>query len=130
MEVIPAIFRKRSPFPRGLLRGLRAALVGRKRTQESLRRSEELYHELVASVRDYAIILLDPRGFVTSWNAGAEDIKGWAAHVRKFGKSGRDVYVYFNNDQHGHAPANAQLLQEILKLKRLSRGNREGRIRA
>lgn len=34
---------------------------------------------LVASVRDYAIFLLDAGGFITSWNLGAERIKGWAA---------------------------------------------------
>jgi PAS domain S-box-containing protein len=34
---------------------------------------------LVESVRDYAIFLLDPRGHVQSWNAGAERIKGYQA---------------------------------------------------
>ena len=34
---------------------------------------------LVASVRDYAIFLLDPDGHVASWNAGAESIKGYRA---------------------------------------------------
>jgi PAS domain S-box-containing protein len=35
---------------------------------------------LVASVRDYAIFLLDPEGRVATWNAGAEAIKGYPAH--------------------------------------------------
>ena len=34
---------------------------------------------LVMSVRDYAIILLDCDGYVTSWNPGAERIKGHRA---------------------------------------------------
>jgi PAS domain S-box-containing protein len=34
---------------------------------------------LVASVRDYAIFLLDPTGRIVSWNAGAEHIKGYRA---------------------------------------------------
>src|SRR5437868_2325557 len=34
---------------------------------------------LVESVSDYAIYLLDPKGRVMSWNAGAERIKGYAA---------------------------------------------------
>jgi PAS domain S-box-containing protein len=34
---------------------------------------------MVASVRDYAIFLLDPEGNVATWNAGAEAIKGYAA---------------------------------------------------
>ena len=35
---------------------------------------------LVATVKDYAIFLLDPTGHVASWNAGAEHIKGYVAH--------------------------------------------------
>ena len=34
---------------------------------------------LVDSITDYAIYMLDPDGRVTSWNAGAERIKGYAA---------------------------------------------------
>src|SRR5438552_6820806 len=32
---------------------------------------------LVKDVTDYAICMLDPEGFVTSWNAGAQRIKGY-----------------------------------------------------
>ena len=35
---------------------------------------------LVEGVRDYAIFQLDPSGYVASWNAGAERIKGYRAH--------------------------------------------------
>ncbi len=38
---------------------------------------EEFFTLLVQSVRDYAILGLDPDGRVTSWNEGAERIKGW-----------------------------------------------------
>jgi PAS domain S-box-containing protein len=34
---------------------------------------------LVDSIRDYAIILLDPEGRVLTWNAAAERLKGWKA---------------------------------------------------
>jgi diguanylate cyclase (GGDEF)-like protein/PAS domain S-box-containing protein len=34
---------------------------------------------LVASLTDYAVIVLDPDGIVRSWNPGAERIKGWTA---------------------------------------------------
>ena len=40
---------------------------------------EDLLHLLVASVRDYAIFVLDPNGTVLSWNVGAQRIKGYAA---------------------------------------------------
>lgn len=44
---------------------------------EELRRKDEHYRLLVESVVDYAIFTLDPDGIVTSWNAGAERLKGW-----------------------------------------------------
>jgi len=47
--------------------------------EEALRDSEEKYRMLLDGVRDYAIFLLDPRGMVASWNAGAERIKGYTA---------------------------------------------------
>jgi PAS domain S-box-containing protein len=49
----------------------------RKRAEEALRRSEERFRLLVERVRDYAIFALDPTGHVSSWNAGAEHIKGY-----------------------------------------------------
>ncbi len=41
---------------------------------------EQLFRLLVASVVDYAIFLLDPRGCVATWNAGAQRLKGYAAN--------------------------------------------------
>ena len=37
------------------------------------------YEQLVQSVVDYAIYILDPEGNVSSWNPGAQRIKGYAA---------------------------------------------------
>ncbi|MGZ5278791.1 MAG: sensor histidine kinase [Pseudobdellovibrionaceae bacterium] len=45
--------------------------------ERALRESEERFRLMVASVKDYAIIMLDPAGHVISWNLGAERIKGW-----------------------------------------------------
>ena len=39
----------------------------------------EQFRQLVLSVRDYAIFLLDPTGHVMTWNPGAEHIKGYTA---------------------------------------------------
>ena len=45
----------------------------------TLRESEERFRLLIDGVRDYAIFMLDPKGIVASWNAGAERIKGYSA---------------------------------------------------
>lgn len=45
--------------------------------EEALRHSEERLRSMIASVRDYALYMLDPEGRVVSWNPGAERIKGY-----------------------------------------------------
>jgi PAS domain S-box-containing protein len=43
----------------------------------ALQQTEEHFDTLVAGVEDYAIFLLNPKGYVISWNAGAQRIKGY-----------------------------------------------------
>jgi PAS domain S-box-containing protein len=45
----------------------------------ALRQSEERFWLLVEAVQDYAIFILDTEGRVTTWNRGAERIKGYQA---------------------------------------------------
>ncbi|MEP7297675.1 MAG: PAS domain S-box protein [Burkholderiales bacterium] len=52
-------------------------LSERRSAEESLRRSEEQFRLLVQGVTDYAIYMLDTQGQVTSWNSGAQRIKGY-----------------------------------------------------
>jgi PAS domain S-box-containing protein len=52
-------------------------LTERRRHEESLRQSEERLRLLIEGVNDYAIIMLDPEGYVSSWNVGAERIQGY-----------------------------------------------------
>lgn len=46
---------------------------------EDLTRTERQFAQLVAGVTDCAIYMLDPNGYVSSWNPGAERIKGYTA---------------------------------------------------
>src|ERR1700675_201822 len=59
--------------------GVRHGNAKRGRTEETLRDSEEKYRMLVDGIREYAIFMLDLRGQILSWNAGAEKVKGYKA---------------------------------------------------
>ena len=54
-------------------------LTEKKISEDSLRLSEERYHQMIAEVQDYAIILLSIEGTIENWNVGAEKIKGYSA---------------------------------------------------
>jgi PAS domain S-box-containing protein len=79
-------------------------ITERRAAQEALRESERQFRLLVAGVTDYALFMLDPNGIVTSWNVGAERIKGYRAeeiighHFSRF---------YPERDRAAGAPARA-----------------------
>ena len=83
---------------------------------EALRASEQQFQLLVQGVKDYAIFMLDPQGRITTWNSGAEHIKGYSAgeiigeHFSRF---------YTEEDQ-----------QEGLPMRLLQRAAAEGRLEA
>jgi PAS domain S-box-containing protein len=78
--------------------------------------SERAFRLLVQGVTDYAIYMLDPAGIVSSWNTGAEKIKGYqAAEI-----IGRHFSVFYApEDQAARLPERA-----------LATARREGRFEA
>jgi PAS domain S-box-containing protein len=61
-----------------------------RRAERALRESEERFRLLVDGARDYALLMLDPYGRITSWNEGAAQLTGHDAeqavgmHVSRF----------------------------------------------
>jgi protein-histidine pros-kinase len=47
--------------------------------QQNERQSEERFRLLVDGVQEYAIFMMDSQGLITTWNSGAEHIKGYKA---------------------------------------------------
>ncbi|HXE41853.1 MAG TPA: PAS domain S-box protein [Candidatus Baltobacteraceae bacterium] len=72
--------------------GIATDITARKRAEEDLRQSEERFRLLISSVKDYAIYMLSPSGNISSWNTGAERIKGWREN-EIIGKSYAQFYT-------------------------------------
>jgi PAS domain S-box-containing protein len=60
----------------------------------SLTQGEVPFRLLVESVRDYAIFMLDPEGYIRSWNTGARHIKGYTAEEI----IGRHFSIFYTED--------------------------------
>jgi PAS domain S-box-containing protein len=54
-------------------------ITERKRVEDALRDSEERFRLMASGVKDYANVMLDPEGFIVSWNEGGERLKGFRA---------------------------------------------------
>jgi PAS domain S-box-containing protein len=52
-------------------------IAKRKKTEQSLRTSEERYKLLIEGAKVYAIFFMNPQGIITSWNRGAQLIFGY-----------------------------------------------------
>ena len=57
----------------------RVLLFNRRQSEEDLGNSEKKFRVMVDAVKDYAIFLLNPQGFITTWNVGGEKITGYTA---------------------------------------------------
>ena len=82
-------------------------LTERRKAEAALRDSQEQFRLLVQGVTDYAIFMLKPDGCVSSWNPGAQRIKGYrpeeiiGQHFSRF---------YTEEDRQAHRPEEALAL--------------------
>ncbi|WNG39192.1 PAS domain S-box protein [Archangium violaceum] len=67
-----------TPSPQGFVTLFRD-ITAHHQTQQSLLEIQTSFRLMIQQVKDYAIFMLDPEGYVSSWNEGAERIKGYKA---------------------------------------------------
>src|SRR5262249_29187295 len=77
-DVVITVLRDKDGTLRGFGKVTRD-LAEHRHAEEVLRQSEEKFRLMVECVSDYAIFMLDPEGYIASWNTGAEAIKGYKA---------------------------------------------------
>jgi two-component system CheB/CheR fusion protein len=66
-------------------------ITDRKVVENALRQSEEQFRLLAEGAPDFAMLLLDSKGKIVTWNVGAERLLGWSA-AEATGKSGAIIY--------------------------------------
>ena len=72
--------------------GISIDLEERRRMEAALRRSEERLRLIMESFTDFAILTMDVKGIVESWNPGAENIFGYPAD-EMMGRSGHILFT-------------------------------------
>lgn len=66
---------------------------------------------------DFVYIRLHGPGNKYQGSYSEAALKLWAAKINKWTGNGKDVYIYFDNDQHGYAAFNATRLKELIQKK-------------
>lgn len=97
----------------GTLRGfakITRDVTERKRAEEEIKKLNDELQWLVDGARDCAIVMLDPQGCVTGWNAGAERMKGYTAKEIV----GRDFSCFYLPDDITAAKPRHELEQAAL----------------
>ena len=93
-------------------------LTTRREGEERLRQSEERFRLLVEGVQDYAVYMLDADGVISSWNTGAQKMKGYAREE----VTGRHVSMfYLPEDVEAGKP-----WEELAAARRSGRSEEEG----
>ncbi len=74
---------------------------------DEIKHGGRVYQLMVDAVKDYAIFMLDPAGYIASWNQGARKIKGYEANEI----IGRHFSVFYTHDANaiGHPQRELEL---------------------
>jgi PAS domain S-box-containing protein len=67
------------PLVPEILRAKVAGFIELTKERDRARREAEIVRLIIHNTKDYAIFMLDPQGRVTTWNMGAERLKGYRA---------------------------------------------------
>ena len=79
---------------------------------------EESYSLLVESVKEYAIFIIDVNGYITSWNRGAEQIKGYTTNEIL----GEHISIFYTTEE----IANSEPESNLQRAKAYGRFETEG----
>jgi uncharacterized protein YecE (DUF72 family) len=63
---------------------------------------------------DFVYVRLHGPGDKYQGSYSKEDLNKWANFIKDYSKAGKDVFIYFDNDQEGYAAFNAITLKELL----------------
>lgn len=73
-----------------------------------------LYPEIDADTADFAYLRLHGSKVLYTSGYGEKELRRWAERIQGYRASGRDVYVYFDNDVKVRAPFDAENLERLL----------------
>lgn len=82
-------------------------ITERKQAEESLRASEERFRLLVEGACDFAMILVDPTGRITTWNDGAQRLLGYSESEAV----GQDAVIIFTPEDRSSGAAEREMAQ-------------------
>ena len=80
--------------------------------------TEGVYQKMIEDIADYAILLLDANGNITTWNKGAEKIKGYSADEI----IGKHFSIFYTPEDRNAALPKALLQQAIAEGKAMTEG--------
>ncbi|MGZ5190240.1 MAG: PAS domain-containing protein, partial [Flavisolibacter sp.] len=84
--------------------------------KESLQIDKESYRRLIESVKDYAIFMIDRKGYVISWNKSAEQIEGYTEDEIL----GRPVSIFYTAEDITNGEPESDL-KKVVELKQFEK---------